>query len=67
MHEVASIDGNKLLIIHAKDDKTVYARTSMSFSKITGAKLILLNKGGHLSISQTMMPKMWKEMKKFLG
>ena len=41
-HEAASIDGAKLLIFHAKDDKIVYARTSAAFARATGARLVLL-------------------------
>lgn len=61
-HEAASIDGAKLLIFHAEDDKTVYARTSARFARATGAKLVLLKSGGHLSISNTILPKFWKKI-----
>ena len=65
-YEAASIDGKKLLIFHAKDDKVVYARTSAAFARTTDAKLVLLPHGGHLSISNTMMPEFWKPIQKFL-
>jgi alpha-beta hydrolase superfamily lysophospholipase len=65
-HEVASIDGAKLLIFHAKDDKIVYARTSINFARETGAKLELLPHGGHLSISGTMTPRFWRPIERFL-
>jgi alpha-beta hydrolase superfamily lysophospholipase len=65
-HEAASIDGSKLLIFHAKDDKVVYARTSIAFALTTGAKLILLPRGGHFSISNTMHPEFWKRIRIFL-
>jgi alpha-beta hydrolase superfamily lysophospholipase len=65
-HEAASIDGAKLLIFHAQDDAIVYARTSAAFARATGARLVLLPRGGHLSVSNTMAPKFWKEIKLFL-
>ena len=66
MHEAESIDGKKLLIIHAKDDKIVYARTSIRFAKMTGGKLKLLDRGGHFSLSKIIVPNVWKEIKGFL-
>ena len=65
-HEAASIDGAKVLIFHAKDDKTVHVSTSIKFAHVTGAKLVLLKHGGHLSISNTMAPAFWPTIKKFL-
>jgi alpha-beta hydrolase superfamily lysophospholipase len=65
-HEAASIDGTKLLIFHAKDDKVVYARTSVAFAHTTGARLVILPRGGHLSISNTMAPNFWKDIRRFL-
>ena len=65
-HEAASINGAKLLIFHAKDDKIVYARISAAFALATGARLTLLPRGGHLSISNTMTPEFWKPIQKFL-
>jgi alpha-beta hydrolase superfamily lysophospholipase len=65
-HEAASIDGAKLLIFHAKDDKIVSAQTSVLFSRATGAKLVLLPRGGHFSTSNTMAPNFWKPIKRFL-
>ena len=65
-HEAATIDGAKLLIFHAKDDKIVYARTSAAFARATGARLVLVPQGGHLSVSNAMAPKFWKKIKLFL-
>jgi alpha-beta hydrolase superfamily lysophospholipase len=64
-HEVASIDGAKLLIFHAEDDKLVYAKTSALFAQQTDARLILLKRGGHLSISNTAHPEFWKKIQRF--
>ena len=65
-HEAASIDGKKLLILHAKDDNIVYAKTSENFARKTGARLMLVPQGGHLSISHVMLPKFWKRIGVFL-
>jgi len=64
-NEAASIDGAKLLIFHAKDDKVVYVKTSAAFARTTGARLVLLPHGGHLSISNTMTPEFWESIKTF--
>jgi alpha-beta hydrolase superfamily lysophospholipase len=65
-HEIDSIDGKKLLIIHAKDDEVVYAKASITFAQQTGARLLLLTRGGHLSISNTTQPAFRKKIQKFL-
>ena len=65
-HEAHAIDGTKLLIFHAIDDKIVYAKTSATFARATGAKLVLLPRGGHFSHSNTMAPEFWKPIKRFL-
>lgn len=64
-HEATSIDGTRLLIFHTKDDKVVSAKTSVEFACATGATLVLLPNGGHLSISNTMVVEFWKPIKKF--
>lgn len=65
-HEAASIDGAKLLIFHAKDDTTVSVKTSVAFAHAIGARLVLLKRGGHFSLSNTMAPEFWKKIRMFL-
>ncbi len=65
--EANKIDGRKLLIIHAKDDKVVKWKPAQKFSKATGAKLVLLKKGGHLSSRNAMKPVFYKKIKKFFA
>lgn len=65
-HEAKSIDGAKLLIFHAKDDTIVSAKTSATFARATGAQLVLLPRGGHLSLSNTMTLAFWKKIRVFL-
>jgi alpha-beta hydrolase superfamily lysophospholipase len=66
MAEIDNINAGKILIIHAKDDKTVDYRTSQKFSRLTNAKLILLPKGGHLSISNLVKPSFYKYFREFV-
>jgi alpha-beta hydrolase superfamily lysophospholipase len=67
MHEAASIDGMKLLIIHAKDDEIVYARTSATFARAVGTKLSLMPRGGHLGLSSIASPAIWRIIQKFFA
>jgi len=60
------LDKNKLFIIHAEDDETVYSDTSVKFAKKLGCKITLLKKGGHLSTSNLMRAAFWKRVSKFL-
>ena len=59
------IDGKKILIIHAKNDKTVLPGPVQKFAKITGSQLLLLKKGGHFSSSSFIKPLFYQRIKKF--
>ena len=62
-HHRNEIDGSKVMMFHAKDDPNVaYARTKV-FSKITGAKLKSLSRGGHVS-TDYIVRKYWAQIKK---
>ncbi len=60
------IDGKKLLLIHAKDDRIVHYKEVKQFAAKTGAKLITLAKGGHLSSDLLMKPRYHKIVTRFL-
>jgi pimeloyl-ACP methyl ester carboxylesterase len=60
------IDGRKILIIQAKDDRTVDYRPVRKFSQLSGSKLILLSRGGHLSISLMTKPKLYRYLREFI-
>lgn len=68
MSEINKLDGKKIMIIHAKDDKVVSYKPSQEFGSILNslavgageAKFLLLPKGGHLSTSE--LPKFWKKI-----
>ncbi len=63
---VSEINGKKLFLIHAKDDKSVNYKPTVEFAAKTGSKLVLLEKGGHIGSDIFMDPKIYKEIQKFL-
>ncbi|MEK7583540.1 MAG: prolyl oligopeptidase family serine peptidase [Patescibacteria group bacterium] len=62
-----NVDGSKLMIVHAKDDRIVRLKEVREFAKKTKSHFVLLNKGGHLSSSNIMRPQIWKKVKKMVG
>jgi len=65
--ELEKVDGRKILIYHAQDDRIVRPKEVTAFAKKTAVKLKLLKKGGHLSMSMLLKPRYWRQVKKFLG
>lgn len=59
------IDGRKLLIYHARDDEVVRPREVVKFAKLTGARLILRKRGGHLSSSILTKANEYRRLNKF--
>ncbi len=59
------VDGKKLLLYHAKDDPVVGWKETAKFAKLTGAKLVLWKRGGHLSAARVVQ-KDWKRISEFL-
>jgi len=64
--QAARIDGSKLLLFHAKDDRIAPFRPAVKFAKATGASLALQRSGGHLKSSFIMKPTAWKKIARFL-
>ncbi len=62
---IGELDGRKILIYHAKDDPVVPWNGVSKFAKLTGAKLILKKRGGHLSSSLISQPSEWRRVQKF--
>lgn len=58
--------GEKILVVHAKNDEVVQWEPAVRFSKIIGARLVLKKKGGHFSSSKFMEQKFYRLVKKFL-
>ena len=62
-----TIDGGKLLLIHAKDDPIVAYRSVKKFAAATGSKLVTLPSGGHLSSQIFLKPRFVKMITKFFN
>ena len=60
------IDGSKIFLFHAKEDKIVSYQPTVKFAKIAGAKLVLLKRGGHLGSSFFIKLAVYKKIRKFL-
>ncbi len=60
------IDGNKVMIFHAEDDKVVGVKEVKDFAQKINCKFFLLKKGGHLS--SRVITKFWNylKVKKFM-
>lgn len=67
IRELNKIDPKKVLLIHAKDDDVVAAKSVKRFAAITGSTLIMLNKGGHLNNIIITKPQFYPRIKKFLN
>ncbi len=64
---VGKIDGKKIIIIHAKDDRSCPYNQSKLFAKQTSTKLVTLKKGGHLGASLILKPRFYKIFDKFIN
>jgi len=64
--ETHRINGSKLLIIHAKDDDIVAFHPVEKFAKKSGAELIKLKTGGHLSSTLLMQERFYKKFEQFI-
>jgi pimeloyl-ACP methyl ester carboxylesterase len=64
--ETKTIDGKKILLFQARDDRTVWYRPAVAFARVTGASLILSKRGGHFGSSFITKPAVWKKIKHFL-
>lgn len=63
-HHRSEINGSNLLMFHAKDDPNVPYECTREFSKVTGAKLKSLSRGGHIS-TEYVVRRYWVQIKKF--
>lgn len=64
-HE-SSIDGSKLLIIHAKDDDTAPYSATNAFARRTKTNFISLARGGHISTQIILENRIYKKISAFL-
>jgi dipeptidyl aminopeptidase/acylaminoacyl peptidase len=65
-HHAKKLDGTKILMFHAKDDPYIPWQGVRDFANEIGARLRLLERGGHLSTQQTVR-KHWREIEGFLN
>ncbi len=66
IHHQNVIDGQKLLVIHAKDDRSCPYRVAKQFASKTNAKLVSLARGGHLSSTIILKPRFYKLFLNFI-
>ena len=59
-----ALDPQKLLLIHAKDDRIVHAHPARAFAAEIGARYVELPKGGHMGVGSAAKPALWKRIKK---
>lgn len=64
---LSEINGDKIFIIHAKDDNLVLWKSVKQFTDRAEAHILLLNRGGHFSLSDCIKPKFFKHIRKFLN
>jgi pimeloyl-ACP methyl ester carboxylesterase len=63
-YHAAEVNPAKVMMFHAQDDPYIPYQSVRKFARITGAKLKLLRRGGHLSTS-LIVPKYWREIRAF--
>lgn len=64
---VDQLDGEDIMIFHAKNDETVEFKFVMEFSEKIGCKLVAKEKGGHLSVRNIKKFSWWRSVKGFLS
>ncbi|MGO8985389.1 MAG: alpha/beta hydrolase family protein [Terriglobales bacterium] len=64
IHHAGEITAAKLLLFHAQDDPYIPYQSVRKFAALTGAKLKLLRRGGHLS-TDLIVRKYWPEIQRF--
>lgn len=60
-----ALDGSKILIFHAKDDPYIPWRGVERFARVTGARLRLLERGGHVR-TELIVHRYWRTIERFL-
>lgn len=66
VRHINEIDGSKVFIIHATDDRSIRWRPVAQFAKKSGAQFLLLKHGGHLGLATATKPRFWKRIQKFI-
>jgi pimeloyl-ACP methyl ester carboxylesterase len=63
-YHAPEVAASKVMMFHAQDDPYVPYRSVENFAKLTGARLKLFRRGGHLS-TDSIVRKYWPQIKKF--
>lgn len=64
IHHVREVDPKKIMMFHAQDDPYVPWRTVARFAQLSGARLKLFKRGGHISTDGTVR-KYWPQIERF--
>ena len=64
---VGKLDGEKIFLMHARDDTSVPYLPTHKLAKQIGATYIERARGGHLGSREILNPVVWKMVKKFLA
>ncbi|MGD0506852.1 MAG: prolyl oligopeptidase family serine peptidase [Terriglobales bacterium] len=64
IYHAREITASKVMMFHAQDDPYVPYRSVEKFAQLTGARLKLLRRGGHLSTDLTVR-KYWRQIREF--
>jgi predicted alpha/beta hydrolase family esterase len=65
-YHAREVTASKVMMFHAQDDPYVPYRSVLRFAKVTGARLKLLRRGGHLS-TDLIVRKYWPQIREFFG
>ena len=60
------IDGSKIFIIHADDDKIVIPGPILEFAEVTKSKLLMLKRGGHFGTGKIREWRTWWKVRQFI-
>ena len=63
-YHAPEVTASKVMMFHAQDDPYVPYRSVENFAKLTGVRLKLFRRGGHLS-TDSIVRKYWPQIKKF--
>ncbi len=64
-YHAAEVSSSKVMMIHAQDDPYIPYQSVRKFARITGVKLKLLRRGGHLS-TDLIVRKHWGQIRQFV-
>ena len=66
IHHADDINASKIMMFQAQDDPNVPYKSVVNFARLTGVKLKLSRRGGHLS-TDMIVRKYWREIERFFA